>query len=424
MKIFKIILLLVICSNIQNKKDTRALLILGRHGIRESFLSIIDSELESELTPNGERMLYLNGKYIRKNYDHFISKKFNNNKTKILSSSEPRNLVSSNSFFLGLHDLGTYNEELKVSEKYYTPEWKNVKINNNFKTTLPKGFQPAPVISEFDSGLTFRTYFDQVCPKVNQCKLENKEMEKEIVILSNSILDLIPEELDINYILKKNKFENYTDITDFYDYVLSEYFIKGLDLSKKFLNKIEILGTLGIIGKYYHDRSFMKYHLTRINRLILELFNNAIKKTDPVNFIYLNGHDINILSYFYLLEKTSFECLIKKFKEEDFSTICFDNPKFGSMLIFELYKNNDDFFVDVIYNGMKIDVFNSGACDFSNFTDILNSISRQGTFEDLDKAFCLDDSLKTSHHITLFFMIINLGLSMVVVFFIWKKIKK
>ena len=419
-----IILFVVLLSEIKTKKDTKALLILARHGIRESSSYLIDPNLSSLITPNGQRMLYLNdGKYIRKNYNDFMSKKL---RKFFLSSSESRNLISSNAFYLGLYDLNSYTEELKNDEKYFTPEWKNIKIENNFKTALPQGFRPVPIMSEFGSSLTFKTYFAEVCPKVKQFKLKNIEKESDTIKLANSILDLIKSEnLDLNLIIKKDKFEKFIDLIEFYDYVISEYMIKGLKYSDKFLNKIEILGTLGIIGEYYHDRSFMKYHLTRINRIILDLFNNAIVNgSDSMNFIYLNGHDVNILSYFYLLEKTGFECLVQKFKKEDFSTVCFENPKFGSMIIFELFKNNGDFFVDVIYNGMKIDVFNSEDCNFKNFEDIINSISRQGSLEELDRDFCLEDDLKTTHYVTVFFMIVNIVLCCVVVFFIYKKKKK
>ena len=74
-------------------KETIHLTVLTRHGARYSETHT-DPSLNSQLTNNGQRQLYLLGKYIRKTYEDFFPKKYTYSENRVLASGTDRTIVS------------------------------------------------------------------------------------------------------------------------------------------------------------------------------------------------------------------------------------------------------------------------------------------------------------------------------------------
>lgn len=74
-------------------RETIHLTVLTRHGARYPETHT-DPSLKSQLTNNGQRQLYLLGKYIRKTYENFFPKKYTYSDNRVLASGTDRTIVS------------------------------------------------------------------------------------------------------------------------------------------------------------------------------------------------------------------------------------------------------------------------------------------------------------------------------------------
>ena len=68
-------------------RDTKALLVVNRHGSRYSYSNADPPSLRTELTRNGLRMSYLLGRFLRQRYAAFFPARFNSNENVVVASS-------------------------------------------------------------------------------------------------------------------------------------------------------------------------------------------------------------------------------------------------------------------------------------------------------------------------------------------------
>ena len=464
----------IITKTTSDKNKTISLFILSRHGHRYSLAAGEDDNLKGQLSTIGLRTNYLLGKYIKKKFsDFFNEKKFNSSKNEIIASGLNRNKMSTNSFFLGLYDFGSFSKKINNSQKkYFTPEFKNVKINNNFDTALPKSFQPVPVFSFLqENNFWFEGWNKEMCPRLTNYNIENSSQQKIVIKKMNDFLPILKKnKIDIKKIINKNMIENVKDVNMIYDFIFSEVYLNKLILDKKIIEKINILGTMSYISYLFNNDEILKFQFTLFVNKILGNLTKAVEndkngKNDFVDFTYLNGHDTNLLTFLKLLGLTNFECLNKKFENDvilengemsekqrgdqrknhrgdqrnfenllnlgkmgnlENDEICLDNPKYSSAFIFELYKNEENkYFINLFLNGEKLKICDKiENCEFSNFVTKMKNFGLEGKYEDLKYTYCLNDyRILKNHGITIFFLLVNLILIGIVGFVIYKKNK-
>lgn len=430
-------------KNLKKAKKTISLFILSRHGHRYSLAKGEKEKLKGQLSTIGLRTNYLLGKYIRKKYSNFFPENFKSSKNEIITSGLNRNKMSGSSFFLGLYDLGSFSKKIKVEKQFFSPEFKNFVFDNNFETALPKGFQPVPIFSFLKKdNFWFEGWNDDLCPRLRKSYEIGNSEQKRIVV--KKMEDLIPilenEKINIEDIIGKKKIYNVDDVNMIYDFIFSESYLGKINLDANLLEKINILGTLANISSIFNNRDVMKYEFTLFIRKILENLQKGIdgdktNQDDFVNFTYLNGHDTNLLTFLALMDYTSFDCLLNKYENSEISNNfdfgelkyknCLSNPKYSSAFVFELFKENNKYYVNLSLNGKNINLCNVENCTFEDFSLKMNEFALEGDFEDLKYTYCLDDyRLLKNHGVTIFFLFVNLILIGIVGYVIYKKNKE
>lgn len=106
----------------------------------------------------------------------------------------------------------------------------------------------------------------------------------------------------------------------------------------------------------------------------------------------MNFHDSNLFGFLKSLNLTSFECLNDWLNGKVVSG-CYESPYFASFFKFEFYKENNEYFVETVYNDDKIDVCNKGGadCTYFEFIEKVNEITMTGDFNILFKKYCYNN---------------------------------
>ena len=421
-------------------RDTKMLVVLAGNGAR--YPGTVDKEGEyrrGEVSENGLRMSYLLGKYLRQQYDKsLLPQRFNFNENWVLASGAANAQMSAQALMLGVYDFGSLSEPLKVDARYYKPEWKDFDIQIDFQSPLPKGFQPVPVHS-FQPGENFAfTPFDwNLCPLMKAYTLQNSgDQGQKILNYANAVLDELRKEgFNPEQILGKK--ERLTEVREFdrvADYITANKYVgKDFGISDALYNKIVVVQSMQANYVYFKDPQVSSYMFTELGKIIVDKLSEtqaSIAKDDKSysKFILLEGNDINIFNMLSLAKLTSFECLEQLYQGKQ-ADHCYLIPPYASSVIFEMYSENKELYMDVIYNGESVNFCGANGnekCKFNVFADKFKSILQTGETTDLRKIYCYEKPIPKNKMMTaiLGFNVVVIGVLVLLILKYKKKLNE
>lgn len=379
------------------ESEVKSVVVLARHGSRWSFLD----EKSGELTQNGLRMAYLQGKYLRESYPKVFSSRFRMKEHKLFASAASRTIQSGLALMQGLFDFGSASEKVKSAKQFVFPPWKDAKQDEYFDSQLPNGAQVFPLHSaRRDFNYIFDPFDWNFCPKNTKFSPAAKTRAKEFIDLFNSFLPTLKaENIPYEKWIKSEQLERLEDWYLVYDPVASGKYRGKIKISDEAYEKLEILYVLGFFIYLDKDtdrhRFYGTFLLRRVKSLLEEMKKGFLSGVSEFpRFGLLMGHDLNLLTFLYLWGQTSYECLEQKFKTGRSEGPCFSNPPYSSSLVLELKHtpSTEKFFIGAVLNGKSLELCKK-ECTFEEFIDKIESFSLSGADSEILREYCFAEEL-------------------------------
>lgn len=376
-------------------RETNMLIVINRHGARHSYSKFENEGDKGELTPNGLRMAYLLGKHLKNKYNPFFTERFSFQQNEVIASGLNRCRQTAQAIMLGIYDFGSFNDELKINPQFIQPEWNKFDYNSTLKPTLPDGFQPIPIHSFLEEeNRIFQTDRILFCPKMAKRHLvEIPEEVAPILLFVNKFLPkIMNEKFDYRLFVNKTKMEKLEDLS-FLDFGISQRFRgNDLGLNDEDYSIFERIDTAVMNYQFFRFSETNKYMFTELGRVILskfESFESDLMKNNSKNkrFALFSGHDINIFSILLAAKIAKFDCL-------DLKGECTVNPRFGSFVTFEVFNENNLFFVETMYNGEVINFCfgkDQSVCPLKDFIEYFKTLIYDSDIEEIRNRFCREE---------------------------------
>lgn len=378
---------------------------LFRHGARTPSRDTLNEDYVKEYGPgniigNGERMHYILGIQLRKNY----SMLFPQNKDTYLkkdqyimySTDYERTILSAYSHLLGLFpfDTGlsvTGNLNVEANLKYVTPPYQGIEKSDMTISTdfaLPYGIEAFPVnVLPKSSDKIFMKTEENTCPngyKIAKENFNNIIPQKQVAV-KGLIEELHKAGIKSNDIFKNGKDFDlnttgiYADIVKcklYYEANQEGTSYKGI--TPEILKKLEEAFGIFYINYRFNDRKMTKVYTTKMAELILKTIEEKVRGS-KMAYLGLSGHEANLVPFMMQYGIISEECLIKKISNQGGIGVCENPPQFAANMIWELSRQTEDqkLYVRVLYNGKVINGCNSPNseqyCDVDGFTSFLQN---------------------------------------------------
>lgn len=454
------IILLLLISPIHSTTYTPIMIVeLFRHGARAAGKNSLKEKYVDLVGPgnimgNGQRMHYILGRQIRKEYPKLFqstSTEINYKDYLVYSTDYQRTILSAYSHLSGLYPPGT---GLKISNgakeqnekvlKYITPPYEPLdhkKEDTNF--AIKYGVRPIPIhILEKEKDKIFMKAEEKTCPvgfgeiTTSNFKRAIKEKTKDFKDLTDKLLKLgfNPQE-----IFGQKEFD-LQNLGWFGDMAKCRAYFEANGSSfpkidEETLKKLSLIFGIYYINYRYNNEKMVKTFTTEMTNLITKTIKDRIDNKNSLKYLGLSGHEANIFPFMMQYKLLSEECLMKKYKGEkiDSSKICYDPPEFAANFIWELSQDgSSNYYVRGKYNNQIVRTcdtpVDAGYCKFDEFKTYMGKhfllsseeytefcYVRSQTIDDLSGNFFVMGSL------VLFG--ISLALS-VIGFFLYKKYKK
>ncbi|CAH1104080.1 unnamed protein product [Psylliodes chrysocephalus] len=280
-----------------------------------------------ELTENGKHQLYNLGTFFRQRYDTFIGEVYNEKQITVKSSNSKRNIQSAKSFLDGLFSKTDQNITIEKAT------W--------------------PVMS-----VIF------VCPKFDVEYLKLEGTNQKLIDINKNNKELY------EYVRKHSEFPVFGLVSTFlvWDTLKIENAVKialpewtNAVFPQKLTEASNNLSTFVCYNEEQQKLGVGPF----INELI-EHFEKIIEGTEEPKTILFSGHDINIACFLGTLHY---------YQETNNPHV----PPFASSLTFELWKDDDHFFVYIYYKpdeeSIPVSVKNCGFnCEFEEFKKMFENI--------------------------------------------------
>lgn len=386
-------------------RDTKMLIVLARHGARYSYGNLESHTKEMKITQNGLRMGYVLGRYLRATFPDFFPSKFYYRHNYLISSTPARCQATAQAIMVGIYGENTLDSKIEVDERFFRPNWKGTKrVKVDFDTALPKGYQPFPIHAATSTENTMLNPFDgHVCPKIYFREI--KKSDQYTTQLLSEINDLLPKlktskfnPADIN---KKEQLTNFDEFDAVADYVMTrKYMGDDLGIGEAVYQEMDRLHTAQTWNTYFARPELSKYLMTELLRFMIKLLRETeegLKNGKQyVRFALFAAHDLNIMNYLILTDNFKVRCLKDEFKEKD---DCPPIPLFASSVVWELFKEGEQLFVEAKFNGQMIKICGEKLrCSLNDFQLALKSITLDGEMDSLLELYCDDFvSTKNSH---------------------------
>jgi hypothetical protein len=364
---------------------------LHRHGARHSYVHLEKPEEIGMLTQNGHRMAYLLGKYIRQKFPGFFSDRMNSGDTFVYASALPRCRRTAQAVLQGIYDFGTLPEAFEVDKRFAIPEWDNLNVSIDFPTTLPAGAQPVPIHSFLEvENHVFQPDRSDICPSVRR-KL-TIESPTEVAPMLKAINELLPklrnEVFDYRKLVNKDVLTTLKDFS-FPDYYHSQRYLgNSLGLSEADYLRFERIDAQVMAYETFRIPEISKYLFTELARVMIgrfeELQRDLGTTKDIRRLVLFSGHDTNVYGALLAAGLAKNDCL----RDEGECTI---NPRYAAVLLFEVYEESDQFFVETTHNDEKI-LFcpreDGKDCTLAQFIQRLKAITFAEDIEVLRDRYC------------------------------------
>jgi hypothetical protein len=350
-----------------------------RHGARtprnflQSSARTFFGSRKAQLTLNGFRQHVLLGRWLRKQYvykHNLLSRELNTNEVLVFSSPRQRTIFSATAHLMGLFP----NSFAKIS--YHKGDLKNDDVPPlfNYKPSSIDGKEIKIKVIKFKKDYLFHALSCYYRGSIIPLKLEIKpdtifSLEKEEV--SNACRDILDK---YAYILQKEKSfrckEDYEKFQKNYEKKtfsgrffskLTSWFIP-LKYHHTFYNKLlpQNLMTVEkeILNKYYQirlrDSKELRISVSCMFENIVRFFDSKIYEENPVKMIIFSGHDNNLINSLSNLINPGVLMKLIENAPNNLKNYSFLIPKLASSIQFELYKDNNQYFINLVYNGKSI----------------------------------------------------------------------
>ena len=363
---------------------------LSRHGARTSIKYPKEDYVlklgPGNLTGNGQRMHFLLGQQLKKNYPNLFNitaDKYRNEAYLLYSSGVPRTIESAYSQLVGLFPPGPQSGD-QVSTNQLTQAWTmtppfqnfSIDLINKTKSALPGGYRAAPVINAANNDTLFNQVMERDCP--NAFKLKSTTKKTQYKANNFKANETIQRVLKAGFSPSIFGLESWTlqSLTKLYDHWVSYLyyfgkFPKGVD-EKLYTEFVYMKAWTKLFELTNVDYS--KFYTTKISEELLTIFDEKTSGGKPhLRFLFFSGHDSTIAPFLHHQKAMTVDCTLKRYSDylknrtldkittestendggRDASQECAVNPPFASNYLWELNqkKGTNEYYVRVIYNG-------------------------------------------------------------------------
>jgi len=365
-------------------------LLYFRHGargpLRKKYYNYDDfyTKYPGELTPVGIRQHFLLGSQMREKYilsQNFLSKSFNMQELRVLSTNSNRTLMSAQSLLLGLYPLKTGPSfPLNFPKEKAVPPWKHRSFNLSElgDEALPNGFQPFPIHSKFflkDDVL--RPYSPTFCPimknytAITRNSSKYQEIQSDMLGVCKSMLEALGlhESSKIKCSLQ-TVYQINSDLTTFF---FENYEVPPEYVDKEMRKKLDFINNVF----YAYENGGIEIQKRMIGSpMIAEImaqFSQKITNATPFKMLLYSTHDTSLISLNLALNITNWQCHVDSYyKGSTNFRNCAGHPPYASFTAIELHKSdsNNSYFVKINSNGVDLKL-----CEKDSITCSLDEFS-------------------------------------------------
>jgi len=377
----KIFILLL--ATILAKKELKFVAVFCRHGARSPLVSIEGFDKKTnwnygygELTPSGQRQLYLLGRVLRKRYvedkvngtHSFLPEDYNETLLFVRSTAFHRTIMSVNALLNGLYpsNASELNDtQLKNKETWLPPIGLNHSdkiLENLGKSALPHDIPVIPVKNYLKSQ-------DKLL-KMDSCLLYNKHRSEYFD--SKKAEDTYKKykpDIDVACGLLNADCGNLKGNKTFLycDYIVASEFdgqMEKISQNDTLVQKIRECYTRSLKEEITYNPIMPKIIMNSFKREIQSRFNDSIKNIGPKMVLY-GTHDDLILGYLDGLD-------LDNIKKENFTV------EYASHIIIEFWETENGHMVNLSYNG-DVHIYE----DLNKFNKTINEKGKlDGTWEE------------------------------------------
>jgi len=349
--ILGLFVLLTLSSSICD--DLKYVAVVVRHGARAPQTSIPVFNIISdwpmgfeEITPSGQRMLYLFGKHLREKYitkEKFLPENYDPSKISFRSSYYHRTTSSAQSLAAGLYQTGLErltNEQFSNENIWVPPQ--NLHINEIIKkelnySGLPFDLPSIPVLN-YDASKDREIVFAS-CKAYNHYRQSFYNTSKYEQIMEK----YLPKFQETCALLGASC----TDLKGYMNFLYADYILAAefdnqwprLSARKDLVDHMERFYTDLMVGELMANEIQHKISMYGFGELMIPLLENAQKSPEKaLKMSIIETHDSTILQWLISLG----------FPKENL----FDKIAYASNMIFELRENagNKELYINLIYN--------------------------------------------------------------------------
>lgn len=361
---------------------------LWRHGARVPAYNTfrqnyVDTEGPGNLAANGERMHYLLGKQIRKEYPSLFpegQKNVTSLKYEVWATSYQRTIVSAYSHMMGLYPPGTGRVVSNTNDKTKLPPYKNLDVSVEGEYALEQGVSAIPVnIKTVREDDFFMKGIKYTCRGAYN---KAEELFKAEVEQSN-FLNEIGEKIkaagyDCNDYFKNGKEYDLNTTGIFADVNKCYFYYYGVPMkgTEEFYDKMQYAFSIYYIATKYLDFNITKLYTTKMSQYIVDKMKKVISGKSELQYIGLSGHEASIFPYMMLYNLTSQDCMVKSLDAPVEG--CLPGPEFAANIIWELAQDDQQqWLVKARFNGNLIlktceGMGETGYCKFEDFESFMN----------------------------------------------------
>jgi len=379
--------LLFIIFAITNSQQPDLVIEVFRHGARAPLNNTYDPDglwagQYGELTGVGQRMHYILGMALRKDYPSLLNS-YNPSTIYAQSTDVNRTIMSAYSQLYGIYN-GTgpglpadYNASL-AAPPYASDSVQTIIDAMDNSYAIPNNFQPIPVHvteAKYDTLLLAQ---GNGCPSSSTYSNKNLQHPNVSIIYQN--LSATVDYLNRNNVSVKS---------------LADLYSVGDTAVCNLQNNFPLPGNMDPKSQVYEDVFFaMTYYFTlsiqgqEIQRqmnaynlfyTIYDHMNGTYNGTSSLKYIFYSAHDSTLTSILSAMGFVSPGCLIEnyyaKLNNQTINEYCL-YPIFASSVKFEFYKNNGNPYVKILYNDKVLPICNNvEKCSFSNFYSYIQTIT-------------------------------------------------
>ena len=365
-----LIFLILISLILKTSPELIKVIQINRHGARsaETFPKYLNQRfwgINEKLTINGYRQHQLLGKYIKKKYidTGFISSIYNKNDFAIFSTPFQRTIFSASAFISGIFPdyvtkVNFHEEELNYFNNDIIP---NSDFDINFK----------------EINIEVLSYQENVLFNSWKCKLNNKLIKED-----SKDLNLYPDVIFIsdddlintaNFLRAYLKLENKIDkikkvkkarkfIKKVNKYITGYFYLFNIKMEKIFPNKIVKVIKSSLVNKWYNarlkDSKMLRLSSSAFIEKLIDIFSSGINNNNiyPKLTIYSAHNSIMANLFGNIFDEKYLRNMINKCLNNE-KYFQFFVPPFASNVIFELHKIENNYFVQIFFNGNIISNF-------------------------------------------------------------------